>query len=86
MPYSDPDREAEYQAAWRAAHPGYWRGRRRIRPLPVSRYQALDEDLAQQRELHRLSRRAEDDPDAYRRRERQWIQATWRELDDRPEG
>lgn len=78
MPYADPDREAECQARWRAAHPEYWRGRARrtVMPVPVSRYQVLEEDLAQQRVVFALSHRRADDPDAYRLRERRWIQAT----------
>ena len=81
MPYSDPDREAECQARWRAAHPDYWRGRRRTAALPpVSRYQALDEDLRQQAALFALSRRRADDPAVYRTRERRWIQVTIAEL------
>lgn len=76
MPNKDPDKEAEYQARWRAAHPDYHRlrGDRKAARLPViSRTQALREDLAQQRELARLSRRAADKPEAVRKREMQWI-------------
>ena len=77
MPWADPEKNAAAGARWRAAHPGYWR--RYYRPpraARISRYAVLDEDVAQQAALFRLSRRKADDPGAYRRRERQWIQAT----------
>lgn len=77
MPWADPEKNAEAVRQWRVAHPGYWR---RYRPsqteVTISRYQALDEDLKQQAELYRLSRRKADDPKVYRQRERQWIHAT----------
>lgn len=79
MPWADPDKNAEAVRRWRVAHPGYWRKYAAGKPLtqpPVSLYQALEEDLAQQRELYRLSRRKADDPVEYRRRERAWIAAT----------
>jgi len=76
MPWADPEKNAEAVRRWRAAHPGYAGRYARSCSLTVSRYACLDEDLAQQVELHRISRRREDDPKAYRLRERRWIQAT----------
>ena len=74
MPWADPEKNAEAVRRWRARHPGYWRAYPRERRT-VSLYRMLDEDVAQQRELYRLSRRKADDPNVYRARERQWIQA-----------
>ena len=76
MPWADPERNAEAVRRWRAAHPGYSRRYDRRRVPTISRYAVLDEDLAQQEALHRLSRRKCDEPSAFRARERQWIQAT----------
>ena len=46
------------------------------RSPPIRQGEILAEDLAQQRELHRISRRKVDDPDAYRRREMAFIKLT----------
>ena len=84
MPWSDPEKNAAAVRRWRAANPGYWRRYDRHRNLTVSRYAVLDEDVAQQAELHRLSRRKADDAEEYRHRERRWIQETafWSGEDD----
>jgi len=76
MPWADPEKNAEAVRRWRTRNPGYWRNSARTRELPISRHQVLDEDLAQQAELYRLSRRKADHPTAYRQRERRWINAT----------
>ena len=77
MPWADPEKNAEAVRRWRVAHPGYSRRyARSSRGLTQSRYSVLEEDVSQQTELHRLSRRKVDDPIEYRRRERRWIQAT----------
>jgi hypothetical protein len=87
MPWADPEKNAEAVRRWRARNPGYWRNSTRARDEPpLSRHQVLNEDLAQQAELFRLSRRKDDDPKAYRLRERRWISSTvWggEHLDDR---
>jgi hypothetical protein len=88
MPWADPEKNAEAVRRWRARNPGYWRRSNRARDEPpISRYQALSEDLTQQGELFRLSRRKADDPQAYRLRERRWIAATafWSSDVDEPE-
>jgi hypothetical protein len=76
MPWADPERNAEAVRRWRAAHPGYSSRYAHSRTLSISRYRVLDEDVAQQCALYKLSRRRDDCPEAYRRRERRWIQTT----------
>lgn len=46
------------------------------RKVPLQRQQLLDEDIAQQRVLHKLSRRKADDPLEYAKREKRWIRFT----------
>jgi hypothetical protein len=63
-------------AQWRAynALTGDRHVNRRL--LPIRQHEALKEDLAQQRELFRLSRRKADDPELYKRREMTFIRLT----------
>lgn len=86
MPWRDPEKNVEAVRRWRAAHPGYWRRYARDAEYPINRYKVLDEDIAQQRALYRLSRRNADRPELYRRRERQWIQTTYRSLEGPDDG
>jgi hypothetical protein len=46
------------------------------RELPIRQYEILKEDIAQQAALHRLTRRRDDCPDAYKRREMAFIRLT----------
>lgn len=84
MPWADPEKNEQAVRNWRAAHPGYSSRYDRTRIETVSRYALLDEDLKQQRVLYGMSHRKDEHPEAYRQRERQWIQATafWSGDDD----
>lgn len=70
------DRRAAYNARWwRENGPAYNRAhpRRATRLNPTTRINVLKEDLAQQQELAKLSRRRADSAETYGRRERHWI-------------
>jgi hypothetical protein len=81
MPHKDPERAAEYQAEWRKKHPEYHRkwnknNPRGVRlPPPLSRIQALREDIAQEQALAKLERRPKRVKD-FIKRELQWIAVT----------
>lgn len=46
------------------------------RELPIRQHEILKEDLEQQRVLYRLSRRKDDCPEAYKRREMAFVRLT----------
>ena len=62
--------------------PDQWRaynartGDRHVRLLPLRQYEALREDLIQQKALYRLTRCKADCPDEYKRREMTFIRLT----------
>jgi hypothetical protein len=83
MPYADPERAAAYNRAWWARNGSTYRQANPERLLPpLSRSQALSEDLEQARELARLEAarighgRAQARFDAFIRAERAWLRVT----------